>query len=93
MAKAGEDIDGIYRYILEEAQDQETAARIAEEIRIALMRLEQFPESGSYVRGRREQYRKVIVRKYIAVYSVDYEARTVTIVRIFHGAMNYTKYL
>lgn len=38
-----------------------------------------------------EGYRKVVIKKYVLVYKINEESKTVNVLRFFHGAQDYAK--
>jgi plasmid stabilization system protein ParE len=96
MPKAINDLDNIFRYYLEESQDCMIANKVTDEIERAILGLENFPEANPKARDMRLsklEYRKLIVGNYITLYKINKKAKLVTIVRVFHGRMDYTKYI
>jgi plasmid stabilization system protein ParE len=59
--------------------------------------LEDNPNMGGYPKSKKlrsESYRKLVIDNYIAMYRLsETEKNEVYIIRVFHGAMNYEKYL
>ena len=91
-----EDLNNIYRYYFEESQERAVADKITDEIEAAILRLEVYPKSNPVSRDKRlakKRYRKLIIGNYIALYKIDEKAKLVTVARIFHGMMNYIKYI
>jgi toxin ParE1/3/4 len=72
--KAADDLDSIYRYILEELFAASAATNILERIEKEIIRLREFPFSCNYVADgflRNKGYRKLIVDNYIVFYLID----------------------
>ena len=44
-------------------------------------------------RLKEEGYRKLIVQNYVIPFLIDEDNKIVSVVRVFHGKMNYQKYL
>ena len=41
----------------------------------------------------REGYRKAVIKKYLLMFKVDEDTKTVVVYRVFYGAMDYEKML
>jgi len=93
---AEDDLDGIYRYISEHLVAPKAANDLMEDIEDSIMRLRDFPYSGSPVaddilssRG----YRKLIVKNYIVFHLIDEAEKQVVIMRVLYGAQKYENIL
>ncbi|MDR3262810.1 MAG: type II toxin-antitoxin system RelE/ParE family toxin [Clostridiales bacterium] len=90
--QAERDLDGIYKYIADELQNGKAAADLIDMIENALIGLENMPlkcPESDIPELKRDGYRKCIVKKYIALYTVDAELKTVTVVKVFYGMRDY----
>jgi len=92
---ANSDLDEIFSYIANTVSEQ-NAANYMREIQNMILSLSEMPERFSLsldptlaARG----YRRAIVKKYIILYTINKTDNTVNIARIFHGSMDYTKYI
>ena len=93
---ANNDLDEIFSYIANTLAAEQTAVNLMREIQDMILSLSEMPErfglsldSTLAKRG----YRKVTVKKYIILYTIDKKNKIVNIMRIFHGSMDYTKYI
>jgi toxin ParE1/3/4 len=93
---AKDDLDVIYQYISEYLVAPKAADDLIDDIETSIMRLEDFPYSGSPVsddilssRG----YRKLIVKNYIAFHLIDEAEKQVVIMRVLYGAQQYENLL
>ncbi|MBN3585816.1 type II toxin-antitoxin system RelE/ParE family toxin, partial [Algoriphagus aestuarii] len=89
---AVEDLDDIFSYIADKLHNKEAAINFLEKINYQIMRLQDFPFSGSLVSDkflRDKGYRTVIVNNYIAFYLVNELEKHIVIVRILHNKQNY----
>ena len=93
---AEDDLDGIYRYISEHLVAPKAANDLMEDIEDSIIRLRDFPYSGSPVaddilssRG----YRKLIVKNYIVFHLIDEAEKQVVIMRVLYGAQKYENIL
>ena len=93
---AADDLAGLYQYISEHLVAPKAAANLMEAIETSIMRLQDFPYSGSPVtedilssRG----YRKLIVENYIVIHLIDEAEKKVVIMRVLYGAQQYEKLL
>ena len=96
LPKAIEDLDNIYRYYYRESGEQAIALRVTGEIETAIINLEDFPKAHPVSRDKRlaqKGYRKLIAGNHIALYKIDEKTRLVTVARVFHGMMDYVKYV
>ena len=90
------DINEIYDYIAHSLSAEKAAHRLMSKIESEIRSLADFPYSGplvSDVRLAALGYRKLLVERYILVYTVDESKCSVIILRVFYGAMDYLKYL
>jgi toxin ParE1/3/4 len=93
---AKDDLDVIYQYISGYLVAPKAADDLIDDIETSIMRLEDFPYSGSPVsddilssRG----YRKLIVKNYIAFHLIDEAEKQVVIMRVLYGAQQYENLL
>ena len=93
---AEKDLDSIYLYYFTESFEREIAEKVTTELKEAILGLSFMPKSHPYARERRlrkDDFRKLICGNYIIPFLIDEEKKVVSVVRIFHGKMNYQKYL
>lgn len=93
---AEDDLDGIYRYISEHLIALKAAADLMDDIEDSIMRLKDFPYSGSPVADdilRDRGYRKLIVKNYIVFHLIDEAEKQVVIMRVLYGTQQYEKLL
>jgi toxin ParE1/3/4 len=93
---ARQDLRDIYEYIALNLTAEKAAGNLMAEIEKSVMNLADFPCSSPFLsddRLRQLGYRKLIIKKYIAVYAVDEKSKTVNILRFFYGPSDYMKYL
>ena len=86
--KAYNDLDNIYSYIVSEFDDENSAQNLLNKIEEKIIKLKQFPLSGSVVADQVLQnkgYRKLIINKYVAFYLVNEEEKEVVIMRFLSG--------
>ncbi len=96
MPRAAIDMDNIYGYISQELSAPAAAQKLMEKIETSLMSLCDMPERCPVCRDsilQQKGYRKLIVGNYVALFIVDNKAKTVTIMRVFHGRQDYTNYV
>lgn len=94
--KASEDLEHIFIYISRNLFVEIAADNLLERIESSIMRLKNFPYSGSFVMDeplKNRGYRKLIVDNYVAFYLVNEPEKQVVIMRILYGAQNYQKLL
>lgn len=93
---AYEDLDQIYGYIAENLHANNAADKLMDDIEKKISRLKNFPFSCEYVSDdllKEKGYRKLIINNYIVFYLVNEKLKTVIIMRIIYGAMQYKKIL
>jgi plasmid stabilization system protein ParE len=93
---AFDDLDGIYRYYYEESQDGAVAKKVTDELKTKIYGLSFMPKKNPPVRERRlkkDGFRKLLCDNYVVPFLIDEEKKIVSVVRVFHGKMNYLKYL
>ena len=92
LSLAYDDLDDIFTYIA--ADDTGAAAALLDEIDIAILHLEEFPDMGVNIKNRRlanKGYKMLVVNDYLVFYVVDGDV--VEIRRIVSSKRNYTKLL
>jgi len=96
MPRAVIDLENIFNYISMELSAPQAAHKLMQKIEDSFMRLQDFPESCPMCQDdllRQKGYRKLVVNNYIALYLVDINARTVTIMRVVHGRQEYSAFV
>ena len=93
---ADNDLDEIFSYISNTLFAEQTAKNLMLEIHEMILSLDKMPKRYSYSpdpalaeRG----YRRIIVKKYVILYLIDEENKIVNVARVFHGSMDYAKYV
>ena len=89
--KAKFELDSIYQYISKSFMAEGTAKRFIDKLKKSILRLEDMPESCSIIKEHtfREEYRKLVINNYIAIYRIDKDNKKVYITRIVYGGRNY----
>ncbi len=88
------DLDGVVSYIVLSLANKTAAVSLLNAIEKIYDDLERMPLMYGFCNDphlRTIKYHKVVVKKYIMVYTVDEDAETVNILRLFHGRQNYEK--
>ena len=96
MPRAAIDLDSIYNYISFELAAPAAAHNLMLKIEQSFMRLQDFPESCPICQDemlRQRGYRKMVVNHYIALYTVDSSAKSVTVMRVVHGRQDYAGFV
>ena len=93
---ANTDLDDIFAYIADVSLSGEIAKNLMLEIHEAILSLGEMPQR--FARSfdptlAAKGYRRLNVKKYIILYSIDEQNKIVTIARIFHSSRNYEKYI
>jgi len=93
---ASNDLDEIYSYISETLYADDAAKKLMREIEKSILSLSEFPHRFSAsldVSLAQRGYRRIVVKNYVILFTVDESTHTVYVARIFHGKMNYSKYV
>ena len=93
---ASEDLEQIYNYISGKLFAEISADKILARIESTMMRLKDFPYSGSFVLDeplKSRGYRKLVIDSYSAFYLVDEIEKQVVIMRILYSAQSYQNLL
>jgi plasmid stabilization system protein ParE len=93
---AQQDLESIYEYYFAESQEREVALKVTGKLKEAILGLSHVPASHPQARERRlraDGFRKLICGEYVIPFLIDEDKKAVSVVRIFHGKMNYQKYL
>ena len=89
---ANEGLNNIFEYISQNLEAEQAAKDYMREFEAKIMGLKEMPGKGSLVQNETLsalRYRKIHVRNYVVVYSVDKSNMTVTILRIFYEKSDY----
>ena len=90
--KANDQLYSLIQYIADDSGDIDIALGYLARLEKTVMRLAEFPYSGTEPRYsilRKQGYRVLIVEKQLIFYKVDDDARTVTIHAVVDGRMEY----
>ena len=94
--EANNDLNEIFTYIINNLREEQTAFNLMREIQDMILSLGEMPELFGLsleptlaAKG----YRRVTVKKYVVLYTVDENSKTVNVARVFHGSMDYAKYI
>ena len=90
------DLKNIFNYYLEESLETFVPVKIIEKLEKAIFGLNSMPRSHPIAREsllREKQYRKLICDDFIITFKINEETKTVSVIRVFHGKMNYQRYL
>lgn len=89
-SKSKQNIRDIYYYISDSLLAKNAANRLVKKIKERTSLLNYMPKSHSIIQGiYREEYRKLIINNYIAVYRIDEEKRKIYVIEIIYGGRNY----
>lgn len=89
---ANEDLNYIFEYISQNLNAEQAAKEHMREFEAKIMGLKDMPGKGSLVQNETLSalgYRKIHVKNYVVVYSVDESNMIVTILRIFYEKSDY----
>ena len=88
------DLDGVIGYVALSLENKIAASSLLGVIEKSYDDLERMPlmyEACHDPYLKELGYRKVVIRNYIMVYKVDEDAKTVYVMRLFHGRQDYEK--
>ena len=91
---AEQDLDNILGYIVFSLANPSAAASFADAVEVCYSDLEKMPLMYELCRDprlRALEYHKAVIKNFIMVYKVDEAAKTVHILRFFHGRQDYEK--
>ena len=90
--KADNQLSNILYYVADSTGSVDVAMKLANTIENSILRLTEFPESGTipkYSILARQNFRVLIVKKYLIFYKVDNDAQFVTIYSIYDSSQEY----
>lgn len=90
--KANDQLYSLIQYIADDSGDVDLALNYLDKIEQAVMRLTDFPYSGTVPRYsilKKQGYRVLIFEKLLVFYKADDEAKMVTIYAVVDGRMEY----
>ena len=91
---AHQDLDNIVAYISVQLSNPKSAGEFANAVTACHGFLKNNPvmyERCQDGRLRQEGYRKAVIKNYVLVYKINEASKTVSIMRFFYGAQDYTK--
>lgn len=88
------DLNDTFNYISLILTNEKAAKKIMKEIDNAIMNLKTMPEMYPLAREPLDilGYRKIIIKNYIIIYSVDKKRKNVDLLRCFYGKQNYLSF-
>ncbi len=87
-----EEISEIYKYISNNLKENEAAKRLMTEVTDKVLNLANVPElymKIGKVDKLKRKYRRIVVKNYVILYTIDFEKRKVWISRMIYGKSNY----
>ena len=90
--RANDQLNDIIQYIANDSGDVDLALHILDTFEAAIMRLTDFPASGSEPRYsilKRQGYRVLIVERYLVFYKVHESAKAVIVYAVVDGRRDY----
>jgi len=96
MPRAALDLDSIYGYIANELAAPIAAHNLMEKIETSFFRLQEMLESCPECQDdilKQKRYRKLVVNNYIALYTIDYVAKIITVMRVVNGRQEYSVFV
>lgn len=90
---AHQDLDRIVSYIVVQLSNSKAAGDFLDEVTACYGFLKSTPMMYERCQDRRlgeEGYRKAVIKNYVLVYKISEESKTVSIMRFFYGAQDYT---
>ena len=88
------DIDGIVNYMVDKLQSTTAAIGFLDDVEKSYKNIIENPLMYSFCNDnklRNQGYRKIPIKNYIILYSVDEKAKTAAVMRIFYGGRNYSE--
>jgi len=93
---AERDLESIFDYVFDASKERGVATKLLDEIENEITKLSFMPNSCPKVNEERlakKGFRKLLFGEYVIPFLVDEAEKTVYVVRVFHGKMNYQRYL
>ncbi len=93
---AQEDLDAIVKYIACQLENPIAAGAFLDEVEACYKQVNSNPfvyARSNDIRLARAGYRKVVIKKYLLMFKVDEDTKTVVAYRVFYGAMDYERLL
>lgn len=89
---AYEEMNQIYNYIVQNLYAEKSAKELMQKIEEVIQKLKYAPKIYAKIEKLDELkrvYRRVIVKKYVILYTIDEEDNTVFVTHIYYGKRNY----
>ncbi|MCH5194773.1 MAG: type II toxin-antitoxin system RelE/ParE family toxin [Oscillospiraceae bacterium] len=88
------DLNDTFEYISLTLSNEQAAKKLMKDIDSAIMNLKTMPEMYPLAREPLDilGYRKIIIKNYIIIYSVDKKKENVDLLRCFYGKQNYLRF-
>jgi plasmid stabilization system protein ParE len=93
-ALAHQDLDNIVSYICEQLSNPKAAGEFLDEVDKCYGYLKNNPKMYEKCQDQRldaQGYRKALIKNYVLVFKITEATQTVSILRFFYGAQDYTK--
>ncbi|GBR72542.1 toxin ParE [Candidatus Termititenax aidoneus] len=96
MPQAAEDLDSIFAYISNNLHNPQAAGQLMADIEAAFMTLKNIPYaypscSNEYLQ--KKNYRKLIVKNYMAFYIIQEETKLTLVMRVLYSRRDYEQLL
>ena len=92
LPQAERDLDDIFAYIAYELFNEPAATKLIDEITDSLVGLEDMPRrcpESEIPELKRDGYRKCVIEKYVALYTIDDGLKLVKVAKVFYGMRDY----
>jgi len=89
---AEKDLDQIFSYLINEIENERYARKFKVKLYEGYTQICNLPESCP-ISLQNDKFRKLNVDKYLVFYQYDKKRKMIIVSRIFHGMMDYAKYL
>lgn len=88
------DLNDAFEYISLTLSNEQAAKKLMKEIDNAIMNLKTMPEMYPLAREPLDilGYRKIVIKNYIIIYSVDKKRGNANLLRCFYGKQNYLRF-
>ena len=86
------EMDNIYQYISRKLYSPNSAKELMRMVEKSIYNLKEMPEIHGIIKQHDDldlQYRKIVVKNYIIIYTILEEHKTVSIVHMYYGKSNY----
>lgn len=90
------EMNRIYEYIAEDLYAEKAAKMLMKQVEVAIQKLKYAPEIHIKIEkfdDLKRRYRKIIIKNYEILYTIDKEKKVVYVSHMYYGKRNYLEYI